>query len=416
MSESAIRRLRQPKIKEAVEDLAILGGEPAFPKKLHVGSPNIGNKERLLERFSLVLESRWLTNGGPCVKEFEQRVADLAGVRHCVAMCNATTALEIVIRALDLTGEVIIPSFTFIATAHALQWHGITPVFCDIDPATHCLDPQRIEEMITPRTSGILGVHLWGNPCDTASLSEIAARHNLKLFFDAAHAFACTHEGKMIGNFGDAEVFSFHATKFFNTLEGGAVVTNDDRLARKVRLMRDFGFTNFDEVSSIGINGKMNEVSAAVGLTNLESLDDFVRINRRNYEQYRKDLEGLSGIKLLTYDDNEKCNYQYVVIEIDESKSGLSRDDLLRILHAENILARRYFYPGCHRMEPYRSRYPNSVPFLAHTERVAGQVLTLPTGQAISPEVVHIICGIICAACRNAGEIHALLNRKTAGQ
>ncbi|MGZ5435072.1 MAG: DegT/DnrJ/EryC1/StrS family aminotransferase [Pyrinomonadaceae bacterium] len=295
------------------------------------------------------------------------------------------------------------PSFTFIAAAHALQWQNITPVFCGIDPATHCIDPERIEELITPRTSAILGVHLWGNPCDTDSLSEIAARHNLKLFFDAAHAFGCSHNGKMIGNFSAAEVFSFHATKFFNTMEGGAVVTNDDRLARKFRLMKDFGFTNFDEVSSIGINGKMNEVSAVVGLTNLESLDDFVRINQRNYAQYRKDLDGFTGIKLLAYDGNQKCNYQYVVVEIDESKCGLSRDDLLRILHAENILARRYFYPGCHRMEPYRSSFPDVV--LPETEKVAERVLCLPTGTGVTAEQITIICKIIGFILQNGVKV-----------
>src|SRR6185369_3387994 len=205
----------------------------------------------------------------------EQRVAKMLGVRHCIAMCNATVALEITIRALGLTGEVLVPSFTFIATAHALQWQQIIPVFCDVDPETHCLNPRSVEKMITPRTTGIIGVHLWGRGCDIGSLSEIARSNGLKLLFDAAHAFGCSYEGRMIGGFGDAEVFSFHATKFFNTFEGGAVTTNDDDLAEKIRLMKNFGFAGYDQVIYLGTNGKMSEVSAAMGLTSLESLDDF---------------------------------------------------------------------------------------------------------------------------------------------
>ena len=401
-------------MKKQLTDLAIFGGAPAFPEKLHVGAPNIGSRERLLERFNRVLDNRWLTNHGPFVKEFEQRIAELTGARHCVAMCNATTALEIAIRALGLTGEVIVPSFTFIATAHVLQWQNLTPVFCDIDPATHCIDARRIEELITPRTSGILGVHLWGNACDVDSLSEIAGRHKLKLLFDAAHAFNCSHQGRMIGNFGDAEVFSFHATKFFNTLEGGAFVTNNDELARKVRLMKDFGFTNFDEVSLMGINGKMNEVSAAVGLTNLESLDEFVSVNKRNYDEYRKYLAGVKGIKVLSYDSKDKRNYQYVVIEIDESKTFVTRDQILNILHAENILARRYFSPGCHRMEPYRSLYPNAHLSLPKTERVGERVMTLPTGQMIVPESIQTICEIISTAVERAAEIRDMFRGQSA--
>src|SRR3990172_2098879 len=193
--------------------LAILGGAPRFADYLHVGRPNIGRHDRFLERLSKILETRWLTNNVSFVKELEQRVADFLGIRHCIAMCNGTVALEIAIRALNLKGEVIIPSFTFIATAHSLQWQEITPVFGDIDSQTHNLDPDRVEEMITPKTTGIMGVHLWGRPCDIERLENLAQRHKLRLLFDASHAFGMTHRGRMIGQFGDCEVFSFHATK-----------------------------------------------------------------------------------------------------------------------------------------------------------------------------------------------------------
>ncbi len=376
--------------------------KPAFPNPLHVGRPNQGNRQRLLERINDMLDRNWLSNNGRFVQEFEKRVADYVGVKHCVAMCNATVALEITTRAAGFTGEVIVPAFTFIATAHALQWQEITPVFCDIDPRTHNLDPARVEELITPKTTGIIGVHLWGRPCDVEALAEIAERRKLKLMFDAAHAFGCSHEGKMIGGFGLAEVFSFHATKFFNTFEGGAIVTDNDELAAKIRLMKNFGFAGYDNVIYIGTNGKMPEVSAAMGLTNLESLDEFVAANRRNYEAYRFGLSGIPGLSMIRYDDSEKCNYHYIVVEVDEVKAGLSRDELLKVLHAENVLARRYFYPGCHRMEPYRSNYPHARLLLPETEKLGQRVLLLPNGTALSTKEIEVICSILDRAIRHS--------------
>src|SRR5690554_1185462 len=199
-------------MKTEISDLAIFGKPPAFNEKLHVGRPYIRNRERLMERMNAMLDARWLTNRGPFVTEFERKICEITGAKHAVAVCNATIGLEIAIRAANLQGEVIIPSFTFIATAHALQWQGITPVFCDIDPKTHNIDPNKVEALITPKTSGIIGVHVWGRPCDIKALTEICERYNLKLLFDAAHAFGCSYEGTMIGNFGSAEVFSFHGT------------------------------------------------------------------------------------------------------------------------------------------------------------------------------------------------------------
>jgi dTDP-4-amino-4,6-dideoxygalactose transaminase len=394
-----------PAMKNGIEDLVIFGGYPVFDDKLHVGRPNIGNRQRFLDLMNDMIDRRWFTNEGPYVKELEKKIVEYIGAKHCIAMCNGTIALEIAIRALELKGEVIVPSFTFVATAHSLQWQEITPVFCDIDPKTHHLDPNALEKMITPRTSGILGVHTWGRPCAIEALFDVAQKHNLKLLFDAAHAFGCSHNGEMIGNFGNAEVFSFHATKFFNTFEGGAVVTNNDDLAKKIRLMKNFGFAGYDNVIYIGTNGKMNEASAAMGLTNLESLDEFVAVNRRNYECYNSCLKDIPGIKILRYDDHEKQNYQYIILEVDESEAGLSRDELLKVLHAENVLARRYFYPGCHRMEPYRSYFPHTHLLLPVTEEVAKRVLVLPTGTSVSPDQISIICSIMRTAMNNAPQV-----------
>ena len=382
-------------MKESIKDLAIFGGKPAFNDTLHVGRPNIGNRERLLERVNDILDRRWLTNRGIYVREFEQRIADFLGVNHCIAMCNGTVALEIAVRALGMEGEVIVPSFTFIATAHCLQWQEITPVFCDINPDTCTINPASLERLITPRTSGIIGVHLWGQPCDVETLESIARKQGLSLLFDASHAFGCSHGGKLIGSFGGAEVFSFHATKFMNTFEGGAVTTNDDGLAEKMRLMKNFGFAGLDNVIYLGTNGKMSEVSAAMGLTSLESLEEFVTINRRNYFAYRKHLTGIHGVKLRAYNEKEKNNFQYIIIEIDDRKSHITRDQIMHILHKENIMARRYFYPGCHRMEPYRSYYPNSGLLLPKTEKVTDRVISLPTGTAINNDQIEKICQII---------------------
>jgi len=381
--------------KSRIKDLAIFGGTPAFRDELHVGRPNVGRRETFLERVNDLLDRRWLTNDGPYLQQLEQRICELVKVRHCIAVCNATVGLEIAIKAMGLTGEVIVPSFTFIATAHALEWQQVISVFCDIDPATHNLDPPRVTELITERTTGIIGVHLWGRPCDVEALAEIARRHRLKLLFDAAHAFGCSHNGQMIGNFGDAELFSFHATKVLNTFEGGAVVTNNDELATKIRLMRNFGFAGYDIVSSLGTNGKMSEVAAAMGLTSLESFEEFVATNYRNYKQYQQELAEAPGISVLPYDESEKCNYQYIVLEIDEKAMGISRDQLDDILWAENVLSRRYFYPGCHRMEPYRTRYAQASLSLPETERLAAKVLCLPTGTAVGVSEISAICQII---------------------
>jgi dTDP-4-amino-4,6-dideoxygalactose transaminase len=389
-------------MKHDLNDLALFGGKPAFEEALHVGRPNIGHRDAFLARVKDILDRRWLTNYGPMVQEFEHRVASYVGVKHCIAMCNGTVALEIATRALGMKSEVIVPSFTFIATAHALQWQEITPVFCDIDPKTYCIDPSKVESLITPRTTGIVGVHLWGRACDVITLTEIARRHKLKLLFDAAHAFGCSHNGRMIGTFGDAEVFSFHATKFLNSLEGGAVLTNDEELARKIRLMKNFGFDGPDNVIYIGTNGKMNEMSAAMGLTSLESIGEFIEVNRRNYDLYREGLAGITGMRLIPYETGDKSNYQYIVLEIDEVKAGVSRDHLQEILICENVFARRYFYPGIHRMEPYRSYFPHARLLLPETERLAKRVLLLPTGTSIGSNEINTICQIIQLAVINS--------------
>jgi dTDP-4-amino-4,6-dideoxygalactose transaminase len=247
----------------------------------HVGFPNLGNEQAFFSRIEEILSSKKFSNYGPMVQEFEKRVSEITGVKHAVAMCNATASIGIACHGLGLKGEVIVPSYTFIATAHSLQWQGITPVFCDMDPKTHNLEPAKIEQLITPKTTGIIGVHVWGRGCDTDAIEEIASRHKLKVMYDASHAFGCSHQGRMIGSFGECEVFSFHATKFINCLEGGVVTTNNEKLANQMRMMTNFGFTGYDRVEYLGINGKMNEISAAMGLTNLEAMEEIIKTQKR---------------------------------------------------------------------------------------------------------------------------------------
>ncbi|HVW28559.1 MAG TPA: DegT/DnrJ/EryC1/StrS family aminotransferase [Polyangiaceae bacterium] len=397
--------------KASWEDLAIFGGPSAFDQELHVGRPNIGDRARLLERFTEMLDRRWLSNDGPFTRELEARIAAFAGVKHCVAMCNATIALEIAIRALGLSGEVIIPSFTFIATAHALQWQEITPVFCDVDRRTHNINPGMVERLITPRTTGIIGVHVWGRPCDVDALGHIAEHRGLRLLYDAAHAFGCSRRGRMVGAFGDAEVYSFHATKFLNTFEGGAVVTNNDELASKIRFMKNFGFAGYDDVQYLGTNGKMTEVAALMGLTGLESLDRFIATNRKNYEQYQRELADLPGLRMVRYDPEDRSNYQYVVFEVDAEVTHISRDDLVRILWGERVLARRYFHPGCHRMQPYRSYFPHAGLLLSETEWLTDRVLVLPTGTGVTEEAIATICDIVRFAATNGRAITERMSR-----
>ncbi|MFC4587977.1 DegT/DnrJ/EryC1/StrS family aminotransferase [Sphaerisporangium corydalis] len=396
-------------MKQTLADLAIYGGPPAFTESLYVGRPNIGDRKLLFDRLEQALDRRWLTNQGPLVREFEERVAGLSGTRHCVAMCNATLALQIGARAMGMTGEVIMPSFTFVATPHALSWIGIKPVFCDIDPRTHLMDPTHVESLITPATTGILGVHLWGQPCAPTSLPQIAARYGLPLLYDAAHAVATRWNGRPLATLGDATVFSFHATKFVNAFEGGALLTDDDGLAATARAMRSFGQTGEDQVSHLGTNAKMSEASAAMGLTSLDAMPEVVARNLANHGRYLSELAGVPGVRVLPFERGN--NHQYVVMEIDERITGVSRDTLRAILTTENVNCRSYFAPGCHMMDTY----PGS-PRLPHTEAVSRRVLGLPTGTAVSDLEVIRVCEIIRFTVAHGHEIAARLRSGSAAR
>lgn len=399
-----MKQRRHAVVKRSQAQLALAGGEPAFREAVHVGGPNTPGKRRFLRSVREIFHRNQLTNNGPLVQKLESDVASYLGVDHCVAVANGTVALEMTLKALELDGEVIVPAYTFIASAHAIAWSGLTPVFVDIDPDTHLIDADAVRRVITPRTSAILAVHLWGRSADSTALTELAEEFGLRLVFDAAHAFGSTNNGVRIGGAGNAEIFSFHATKFFNTFEGGAITTNDDALAQRLRLTRNFGFDGFDSVSSLGTNAKMHEISAAMGLANLQHLEEIMRINSRNRACYIQGLSGVPGVRVLPYDDAETNNNQYVVLEVLEN-SGRSRDDLVHALHAENVMARKYFWPACHRMAPYRDQPPSDGWSLPATEAVADRVIVLPTGMGVSVRDVAAICAIIRLSIDHARRI-----------
>jgi len=369
-----------------------------FEEPLHVGRPNLANTPDILDVFAGILECKWLTNDGGWVHRLEADIERFLNVKHCVAVANGTLGLEIAAKALmPERGHVIMPSFTFAATPHALAWQGYKPVFADINPITHILDPVDLEVRITNDVVGILGVHTWGTPCDMEALTAIAVKHELPLFFDAAHAFGCKYRGRSIGNFGRCEVFSFHATKFFSTVEGGAITTNDAQLAHKLREMRNFGFVGDGThmTTGVGINAKMSEFHAAVGVLNLAEIWSFVDRNFENYENYEH--------KLWHYDlrvyQHRVGNFQYVVVEILGGK--LSANVLVKVLEAENVLARRYFSPPCHKLAPYNQECY----YLPNTEVVSNRVFVLPTGMSVSQQDINRICELILYCTEHAEEI-----------
>ncbi len=388
-------------------DLALFGGAPAFATPRTVGRPSVGDRAAFLRRVEAVLDAEWFTNFGPQNAEFEAAVAGVAGVDHCVAAGNATVALEMVVgnaaEGWRLGDEVIVPSLTYPATAQAVSWRGLRPVFADADPVSGLIDPEHVESLITDRTRAILGVHLFGQVCDVERLEKIADGNGLRLYFDAAHAIGCTHDGKPIGGFGDAEVFSFHATKIVNCLEGGAITTNDPDIADRMRAARSFGFGPDHMVGGTGTNGKLNEVEAAMGLTSLAALATTIEHNRRLYECYVRALHGIPGVTTFSYDHRDTNNHHYMMCTVDAAVTGLHRDLLLDVLRAENVLAQPYFSMGVHQMPAYR----DDAASLPRTEALCEQLLALPTGVTVDESDVDTIAEVIRFAVAHGPDVTA---------
>lgn len=355
---------------------------------LHVGRPNLGSRAMFDQLVDEVWTRRWLTNDGELVRRFEADIARRTRTRHCIAVANATIGLQIAALATGMKGKVITPAFTFVATAHALELSGMKPLLCDVDARTHNLDVAKARELgESTKVGGILPVHLWGRPCDTRGLDRLARELDVPIVYDAAHAFGCSTADKPIGSFGDAEVFSFHATKFLNTAEGGAITTNNDEVAAQLRLLRNFGFAGYDKVVALGTNAKMSELHAALGLTNLASMPGFVRRNKANHALYTQLLADVPGIDIVPYASAH--NHQYVIVNVDARRTSVSRDDLVANLWRHGILARRYFTPGIHRMIPYSTRRHAKLPV---TEMLASNLMALPNGMAMQAKDVRRVC------------------------
>lgn len=358
-----------------------------------VTQPSLPPLDEYVELLKDIWERKWLTNNGHYHQMLERALADYLGVKYVSLFCNGTIALQVGLQALEISGEVITTPFSFPATTHALWWNHCTPVFCDVDPVYGNLDPDKIEALITPKTTAILPVHVYGNPCCKCKIQEIADRHGLKVLYDAAHCFGVKLNGESVLNWGELSMVSFHATKVFNTGEGGALVTNDPAMKERIDRLKNFGFVNETSVIAPGINGKMNELNAALGLVNLSRVDNAIAWRLKIDTQYREKLANVAGIRLLPISRGLLRNGSYFPVFVDEQTYSMGRDDLVDRLKDSGFLARRYFFPLISEFEMYRtlpSANPKSLP---NAHQLAEQVLCLPIYENLIAEHVDKILG-----------------------
>ena len=366
----------------------------SFDKPIFVTRPMLADLDEVNQELRQIWESQWLTNRGAKHEQLEAELKRTLGVAGLSLFNNGTIALLVAIKALELSGEVITTPFTFPATPHVLAWSAITPVFCDVDDETLTIDPEKLEALITPRTTGILGVHVYGMPCHVGRIQEIADRHGLRVMYDAAHAFGTEIDGVGIGTFGDISMFSFHATKLFHTLEGGALTFADPGRKAQIDLLKNFGIKNEDEVLMPGINGKMNELQAAVGLINLRHLEDERRKRGEIVEGYRRNLAGVPGVEVFRIPNNVRNSYQYLMVRIG-GEFGMSRDAVHDELKKINVITRKYFHPLCSDYDFYRqhpSARPENLP-VAH--KVVQEVLCMPLYGTLRLDEVEAICAFV---------------------
>ena len=364
-------------------------------KKIFVTNPSLPPLEELMPYLQKIWENKWLTNNGEFHRAFEAKLAEYLGVKYVSLFTNGMIALQIGMQALRITGEVITTPFTFVATTHAIHWNNCKPVFCDIEPDTYTIDPEKIESLITPQTTAIMPVHVYGNPCKHEALERIAKTYGLKLFYDAAQVFGVKQEGVSICNWGDLSMLSFHATKVFNTFEGGALVTNDEDLKKRIDFLKNFGFADEVTVVAPGSNGKMDEFRSAFGLLQLERVDGEIAKRKKVAEYYREELKDVPGIKMLYDIPGVHHNYAYFPIEIDAGKYGMTRDQLYDTLKAADIFSRRYFYPLCSNFPTYKS-LPSSAPGnLPVANRVSQNILCLPMYADLQPDEMDKVIDVL---------------------
>lgn len=364
-------------------------------KTVYVTQPSLPSLDDFLPLLEDIWERKILTNGGYYHQELETSLAEYLGVKYVSLFCNGTVALQTGLKALDIKGEVITTPFTFVATAHSIKWNDCTPVFCDIEPDTFNLDPSKVEALITDKTTAIMPVHVYGNPCDTDKLRQIANKHNLKLFYDAAHAFGVEENGESILNAEDLSMVSFHATKVFNTIEGGALITNSAEMKEKIDYLKNFGFEHEESVVGVGINGKMNELQAAYGLLQLRNIDTDIDRCCQIARTYRNHLDSIVGIRCLSDIPQVKHNYSYFPILVDEASYGSSRDELYERLKQNNIITRKYFYPLVSSFSGYNNMPSSSEFNLPVANKVSSEVLCLPIYSGLNSQDILRVISII---------------------
>lgn len=364
-------------------------------KIIYVTLPALPPLEEFIEYLKQIWNSKILTNNGPFHQQFEKELADYLGVKYISLFANGTLALITALQVLKITGEVITTPFSFVATTHSLWWNNIRPVFVDIEPDFFTLDPEKIEAAITPQTTAIMPVHVYGNPCRVDAIQKIANTYGLKVIYDAAHAFGLKINDNSILNYGDLSILSFHATKTFNTIEGGAIICHDDKTKKRIDFLKNFGFADEVTVTGPGINAKMNELQAAYGLLQLKYIDENIAKRRAIAELYRSKLSGIEGISVLYDIEGIKQPYTYFPILIDERLYGESRDEVYERLKKENIYGRRYFYPLISQFPTYRG-LPSAKPEnLALATKVANRVICLPIYPNLETEVADRIIELI---------------------
>lgn len=363
--------------------------------KITVTLPLIPPMERLQPLLDDIWQRKWLTNNGYYHKKLEEELCSYLGVDHISLFANGTIALMVAIHVLELEGEVITTPYSSIATTHALWWNKIKPIFVDIDPMTCNINPDKIEEAITENTTAILPVHVYGTPCDNDKIQSIADKYNLKLVYDAAHAFGVKKNMKTILTWGDISVLSFHATKTYSTVEGGAIICKDKETKDKLDHIKSLGFSDETSIVGVGINGKMNEMEAAYGLANLDIVGAAIKSKKQIVEYYNRELKNINGINLLELPINVDSNYSYFPIFVDKEIYGTSRDELYEKLKANNIYGRRYFYPLISAFEPYSKQISARKQNLSIANRIAEEVICLPLHHELNKEDVDRIIGII---------------------
>lgn len=358
-------------------------------KLITVTAPLLPDLEEFNELLKQIWASKWITNNGDFHKQLEKELATYLKVPYVSLFTNGTLPLLTALQALRITGEVITTPYSFVATTHSLWWNGIKPVFVDIDPATGNLDPDKIEAAITPKTTAIMPVHVYGKPCDTKRIQEIADKYGLKIIYDAAHAFGVEVNGESVLNAGDMSTLSFHATKVYNTLEGGALVMHDEQTKRRIDYLKNFGFAGETEVVAPGINSKVDEVRAAYGILNLRQVDAAIEARHQVAVRYREALREVKGITFFDDMPGVKHNYSYFPIFVDAEQYGMSRDELYTKMKAANVLGRRYFYPLISTFSTYRG-LPSSAPAnLPNAHRMADTVICLPMHHELSAEDIE---------------------------